>query len=113
MSLPARYAALIAKRPELAVPMLQWDPGDPCGPDDDPLQLNPPMWVYKEQGPYMEAEALILAHFIRKLPNQHSLQRFGPGVWLVINHDTGDEKWEEWNGADPLDCLLAYWEQQP
>lgn len=94
--LPALYAAVCAKRPELAVPMLTID-------------VNPPGWSLCGSwcGEHFAA-ALILARWVEALP-------VGKGVYHAETYDSGEPRWWVFGNASmptPLEALAAYYLEQ-
>ena len=91
------YAEVVAKRPELAVTGLIHD--KVC-------------WHHRQlgNGPCNEAAAaLILAHWIGKLPLGCALRNFLPGVWICGNIAS---EFGRHNGDTPLAALHAFYTRE-
>ena len=102
--LPARYAALVAKRPELAVPQLRYYETSNCW--YRVYVETPSRLLYKD-----ESEALICWHWTKMMPPtcclRHNLD--DPPLWTCGNVCNEHGKV---SASDPLSALFAYWEAQ-
>ncbi len=101
--LPALYAAVCAKRPELAVKRLEYI---------SPSEVARPHWSYRN---FYEADdvaaALILARWVEALPVGFVLYQRTRSVWEC---DWINDIWYEYKpqkniGPTPLEALAAYY----
>lgn len=115
--LPTRYTALVAKRPELAVASLFFEPsvmwgswyrsntGRPVNLHDTDARDD---WraIHTD-----EASALIFRRMCEAIPHARALVRMFDkwAIATVIVGSTGETS--DWH-PDPLSALFAYWEAQ-
>jgi len=104
-NLPDLYRRVCEARPEAAVPGLEWFPDEPPPVDD----FHTPMWTMNGHGPYMEAECVILSHWLGLLPSNFGLVRRGSNHY-IIQYYRDDVGWGlASNGhASQIDCLAAF-----
>jgi hypothetical protein len=102
-NLPDLYSRVVAKRPELAVPHLAYDPV-PHWRDTVPRG-----WCFHGDYAYPESDetaaALILAKWVEALPEHVALERVNDTWWVYhIARERGRRV-----GPTPLEALAAFW----